>query len=434
MIISLHKHKAEIAQLTATANSNLHLIESIKNNVATIQFTTEGEILEANSLFLNAMGYSAGEVTGNHHRIFCVGNYANTPEYSQFWQYLRSGQSQTGTYERRKANGESIWIEATYIPVKDDNGRVTSIFKIVFDVTERINRVNHLESVYSALDKSMAVIEFEADGTIITANENFLNTVGYGLRDIQGKHHSMFCTKQFLDDNPSFWRDLGNGVHKSGLFERIDAHGQQLWLEATYNPIMSSSGEVVKVIKFASNVSNQVQEKQMISQAAELAFSTAEETSKIAEQGSELLSNSVTVSASTMQEVETTNTLMAQLHEQSTSIEAIVSTIRAIAEQTNLLALNAAIEAARAGDQGRGFAVVADEVRQLASRTSESTIEIETVVSENKLLSSKATEQMNNVKTNVESTNQQISQVQEVMNEIEKGAVNVSESVSTILN
>ena len=177
----------------------------------------------------------------------------------------------------------------------------------------------------------------------------------------------------------------------------------------------------------------QVEEKQLITKAAELAFSTAEETAQIAEQGNGMLKKSVIASDSAREQVSTTSELMSRLNEQSSSIEAIVSTIRSIAEQTNLLALNAAIEAARAGDQGRGFAVVADEVRQLASRTSESTIEIESVVSENKQLSGTVAEQMKNVRINVDKTNEQITQVQGVMDEIHKGAVNVSVSVSSLL-
>lgn len=433
MIVSLATHKAEVAKLTALADAQLHIIDSIKQCVATIQFTPNGDILETNSLFRQAMGYSEADLQGKHHSMFCVGNYANTPEYAALWQQLRDGISLAGTFDRRKANGETIWLEATYIPVKDANNRVTSVLKIAFDVTAKIMETSALKAVSKALDTSMAVIEFEPDGTIITANTNFTNTVGYSLEQIKGKKHAMFCTSEFLEQNPGFWSQLASGQHKSGLFERKDSQGNTVWLEATYNPIKGPDGNVFKVVKFATNVTAQVEEKNLIAQAAELAFATAEETAQIAKQGGDLLHQSVNVSDATQHEVDTTSALMTKLHEQSGNIEQIVSTIRAIAEQTNLLALNAAIEAARAGDQGRGFAVVADEVRQLASRTSESTIEIESVVNENKQLSSQATEQMTKVKTNVEQNNEQIAQVQEVMNEILKGAENVSQSVSSIV-
>ena len=279
----------------------------------------------------------------------------------------------------------------------------------------------------------MAVIEFHPDGTIITANENFTATVKYSLADIQGKHHRMFCRDTFYQENPNFWDNLARGNFSSGQFERVDAHGNALWLEATYNPVFDASGRVVKVIKFASNITDAINEKNAIAQAAELAVSTAEETSQIASDGATSLQRSVEIFNTAMLEVEQTNQLMHELSEQSLKIETIVTTISGIAEQTNLLALNAAIEAARAGDQGRGFAVVADEVRQLAQRTSDSTVEIESVVAENRKLADKSTKKMAGVKDSVDQNSQQIAQVQSIIDEIQKGALNVSETVSGIL-
>ena len=433
MIVSLSRHRSELDMLKSQIDTAQSIIQSIKHSVPVIQFTPNGEIINANDLFCNAVGYSLNQIQGQHHRMFCISSYAKSQDYANFWQQLRDGIPQTGTFERNKANGEAIWLEATYIPIVEANNCVGSILKIANDVTERMDEVNSLKAVNASLDQSMAVIEFTPKGEICKANNLFLNAMGYSMEQIIGKHHSIFCSQTFLDANPNFWQHLGNGEHKTGLFERRTAHGNSIWLEATYNPILSSDGKVIKVIKFATDVTAQVEEKQLITKAAELAFSTAEETAQIAEQGNGMLKKSVIASDSAREQVSTTSELMSRLNEQSSSIEAIVSTIRSIAEQTNLLALNAAIEAARAGDQGRGFAVVADEVRQLASRTSESTIEIESVVSENKQLSGTVAEQMKNVRINVDKTNEQITQVQGVMDEIHKGAVNVSVSVSSLL-
>jgi len=307
------------------------------------------------------------------------------------------------------------------------------IHAIYHDITEHEQAYFEGKAVTDALNKSMAVIEFEPDGTIITANENFTATVKYSLSDIQGKHHRMFCNDKFYQDNPNFWDNLARGNFSSGQFERVDANGNTLWLEATYNPVFDGSGRVTKVIKFASNTTDAVNEKHAIAQAAELAVSTAEETSQIAADGASSLQRSVETFDAALSEVEETNQLMNELSEQSLKIETIVTTISGIAEQTNLLALNAAIEAARAGDQGRGFAVVADEVRQLAQRTSHSTVEIESVVAENRKLADKSTKKMAGVKGSVDQNSQQIAQVQSIIDEIQKGALNVSETVSDIL-
>ncbi len=411
-----------------------NLVRSLNRSVATIRFSPNGEVQEANSLFLNTLGYTLEEVVGQHHRIFCVGKYTESPEYRQFWDRLRAGEAQVGTFERKRKDGSTLWLEATYFPVMDAENKVVGVFKVAQDVTRKQLEWTSLRAISDALNLSMAVIEFELDGTIITANQNFLDAMGYSLADIAGKHHRMFCTDEFYQKHPDFWAHLGSGRFESGLFERRDARGNPVWLEASYNPIKDSNGKVLKVIKFGSNVTRQMEEKLAVSKASEMSVSTAEETAQIAVEGGNLLNESVSMSNTILDEVASTSELLQKLNEQSTSIEAIVSTIRSIADQTNLLALNAAIEAARAGDQGRGFAVVADEVRQLANRTSQSTLEIETVVNENKQLSKSATDRMSKVSENVKVSNEQIAQANRVMTEIQQGAENVSRTASALLN
>ncbi|MGL4480614.1 MAG: methyl-accepting chemotaxis protein, partial [Aeromonas veronii] len=226
--------------------------------------------------------------------------------------------------------------------------------------------------------------------------------------------------------------DLAHGQLKSGLFSRRDSHGNEIWLEATYNPIKDESGKVVKVIKFASEVTERIKRAQAVSEAANIAQTISQETTRFAEPGSELLAASVAISSAISEQVSRTSGLIGQLNEQSKSIEAIVSTISSIAEQTNLLALNAAIEAARAGDQGRGFAVVADEVRQLAARTSLSTGEIASVVQKNRELTAQITGNINEVATSAQRGKEQIGEVSGVMAQIEQGAINVTETVSNL--
>ncbi|WP_429150968.1 methyl-accepting chemotaxis protein [Aeromonas veronii] len=422
------KLKAELQACQMQLAQAQAFIDAVKVGVATISFTPSGEILEANPLFLSVVGYSEQEVIGKHHRIFCDAHYAQSSSYAQFWEQLRQGHSHSGIYQRIDKHGRELWLEATYFPVKVE-GKVVRVVKIASDITESYQQLSRQKAIISALDRALAIIEFTPKGEIVTANQNFLSCVGYSLSQLKGQHHRLFCDESFYREQPHFWDDLAHGQLKSGLFSRRDSHGNEIWLEATYNPIKDESG---KVIKFASEVTERIKRAQAVSEAANIAQTISQETTRFAETGSELLAASVAISSAISEQVSRTSGLIGQLNEQSKSIEAIVSTISSIAEQTNLLALNAAIEAARAGDQGRGFAVVADEVRQLAARTSLSTGEIASVVQKNRELTAQITGNINEVATSAQRGKEQIGEVSGVMSQIEQGAINVTETVSNL--
>lgn len=423
------KIKTELKQTQNLLKESNAIINSIKSNVATIEFSPDGTILDTNELFLAIAGYSKPEVIGQHHSVMCSDEYASSSEYKEFWQQLRNGIANKGTFERKNKKGDVIWLEATYFPIVD-NGRVIKVMKIASDVTEIKLTATAQQSIYDALNRSLAIIEFTPSGEIISANSNFTDAVKYDLASIKGKHHKIFCNSEFYQQNPTFWQDLQQGQFKSGQFPRKDKHGNELWLEATYNPIFDEKNNVVKVIKFASDITENIEREALVNEASVVAYDTSIETVKITEQASSLLNSSVKISNEISEKASETTMQINRLNEQSDNIQAIVSTIKGIADQTNLLALNAAIEAARAGEQGRGFAVVADEVRQLASRTSQSTNEIATVVSDNQEVTTNVQDGMNAVSSFVEKGKIQISEVAEVMVKIQSGATNVSNTVA----
>ncbi|BBJ24331.1 methyl-accepting chemotaxis protein [Candidatus Nitrotoga sp. AM1P] len=424
------KLESQLADVDAKYRLLENDIDAIKKNMGYIEFTPTGEILDANNLFLSITGYQHSEIKSKHHRIFCDPSYVGSKEYAAFWENLRAGKSQNGTFQRFGKNNQGIWLEASYFPVSIGNV-VVKIIKIASDITLAKNTLLDRNAMFTALDKSLAVIEFDPSGNILTANQNFFSTVGYRLHDLVGKHHRIFCYDSFYKLNPHFWAGLASGNFQSGQFERKNSSGATVWLEATYNPIFDNNGKVYKVIKFASDITNRINTTRA---AAEAAASTSEQTSQIATSAILVLNDAVMTSSNISEQVSHAVNVIDQLNSHANSIIKIVSTIRAIADQTNLLALNAAIEAARAGEQGRGFAVVADEVRKLAARTNEATVEIGGVVNSNCELTRTIREQMDQVSQISLKGQQKIAEVSIGMQEIEKGVSNFALTVNQLIS
>lgn len=421
----------QLAELQSLVDSQQQQLKAVKDNVALIEFTPQGEIITANNQFLAVTGYTLPEIVGRHHRLFCDKNTLNDLGYTEFWRQLAAGNPQHGTFRRRTKEGKTLWLEASYFPVSNPQGQVLQVLKIAYDVTADQEKLRVNNAMFTALDRSLAVIEFTPDGHILNANENFLKTVGYRLSDISGKHHRIFCPDTFYRENPHFWETLASGQFFSGRFERRHANGQPIWLEATYNPIMDEQGKVETVIKFASDITERVNHAL---RAGEVAAATSEQASQITLQAKHALEEAVSTSDLISQQVDEANAISKMLQQQSNSIGEIVTTIRSIADQTNLLALNAAIEAARAGESGRGFAVVADEVRTLAGRTSKATAEIAAVVNANAGLIERANTQMSLISGSSHQGQALIANVSSGLVEVENGVRHLAETIHQIVS
>jgi len=367
-------------------------LDSLNDSIAMIEFMADGTIITANALFLEKMGYQSDEVVGQHHSMFCTPDLLQSHQYQEFWMRLNRGESFSDKFLRVAKDSRPVWLEANYVPVRDRHGRVFKIVKLATDITSRIIDAQEQRAMTNAIERSMAVIAFNLQGEVLKANDNFLKTMGYRASEVIGAHHSQFCSAE-LRSSPEyklFWQKLNRREFISGQFQRVNKQGATIWLRATYNPVFDDSGELYKVVKFATDVTAQVEKNRLERDAAQQAYQTALQTSESSKRGACVIANSVQTMNELAGELHGISSDITGLGDSSDSIGQIVSSIRRIADQTNLLALNAAVEAARAGTHGRSFAVVANEVRTLAQNINRATSEIEQRVQQNHLLASKA--------------------------------------------
>lgn len=392
---------------------------AIERSQAVIEFSVGATILDANENFLKVMGYRLEEVRGRPHSIFVEPGFETSAAYREFWDRLCRGEPQVGDFRRFAKGGREVWIHGSYNPVLGRDGKPLKVVKVVTDITEAKRQAADFEGQIRAIHKSQAIIAFDPDGVILSANDNFLAAIGYRFDEIAGQHHRLFVEPADREGPAyrEFWDRLRRGEHQSGEFKRIGKGGREVWIQASYNPIKDAAGHVVKVVKFATDMTAQVEERIRrgevqkeidldLGQISEAVVSTTARASAAASASAQASSNmqavasgaeelaasvaeisrqttdALTISRHAVAQAGETSAIVSGLATAAQKIGDVVKLINSIAQQTNLLALNATIEAARAGEAGRGFAVVASEVKSLATQTSRATDEISSQIAE----------------------------------------------------
>jgi methyl-accepting chemotaxis protein len=406
------KYASDVTHQKMTIADYIGQIDAVNKSQAVIHLNLDGTIIDANPIFFQTVGYLPEEIKGKHHRMFVDPQYANSPDYSDFWQKLNNGEFQSGEYKRFGKGGRQVWIQATYNPIFDVNGKPFKVVKYATDITQQKMMIADYIGQIEAVNKSQAVIHFNLYGTILDANHNFLRTLGYPLEEIKGRHHRMFVDVEYASSPAysDFWQRLNEGEFQSGEYKRIAKGGREVWIQATYNPIFDMNGKPFKVVKYAVDITGQMDVRRQVAQSTEQALMNVQAVAASAEEMNSSISEiarTMSLSRTTIEDIcgkmNDVDMATKQLKDAATAMDNVVQMIQKTADQISLLALNATIESARAGEAGKGFAVVAGEVKNLANQTTMATGKISQEISAMQNMSSQVAEALAGIATAINS-------------------------------
>lgn len=425
--------KNEMAALREEVAMVRQIRQGLDEETIHLRLDPRGCILGVNANFEEVLQYRNDELAGKPLESLVAEQVRSDPHYARVRTAIRQGEHFCGAWRLLRKDGGETWLRVIMHPVRATDGTLLKFSCYASDLTNTIETSRAHENFIQALLRSTAVIEFDLNGHVLTANDLFLQAMGYRLEQVKGKHHRLFCSSDIADSSEyqAFWERLRRGEFVAQRFKRIDSQGRDVWLEASYNPVRDGNAKVYKVVKVATVITEMVEREIAIAEAATVAYDTSVRTDETALRGAQVVRDTVDVMKDLAHHMQSAAEGIEALDEQSQVISNIIKTISGIAAQTNLLALNAAIEAARAGEQGRGFAVVADEVRQLASRTTQATAEIESVVQQNQKLATVAVATIGAGKHKAESGLQLANQAGTVITEIQDGAKRVLGAVES---